>query len=202
MIFLLLPHQLFDSKYLDKKKSFILWEHPKYFKDYNFNKKKIILHRGSMQYYYKYLLSKKFKIKYFTFNQCPKITNYEVFDPVDKIKLPGKYTILDTPNFLLSMSDNDSISKKSKSFFFNSFYMKGKKIIDIIPSVKSQDKLNRKTLPKKINPPKLPSNKTDYKYVKIGCKYVSSHFKKIMVIQVILFFHLPTKLPKSFYLTS
>ena len=41
MIFLLLPHQLFDSKYLDKKKkSFILWEHPKYFKDYNFNKKK------------------------------------------------------------------------------------------------------------------------------------------------------------------
>jgi deoxyribodipyrimidine photolyase-related protein len=178
MIFLLLPHQLFDYKYLDKSKSYILWEHPKYFKDYNFNKKKLLLHRGSMQYYYKYLLSKKYKIKYFTFKQLPKITNYEVFDPIDKIKLPGKYTILDSPNFLLSIEDNETLRKKSKSFFFNSFYMKGKKIVDIIPEVKSQDKLNRKTLSKKINVPKYPTNKADYKYIKIGCKYVNSHFKK------------------------
>ena len=52
MYFLLLPCQLFDKKYLSKKYKYILWEHPHYFKKYNYNKKKLILHFSSMKYYF------------------------------------------------------------------------------------------------------------------------------------------------------
>ena len=55
MNFLILPHQLFNKKYLDKKYDFVLYEHPQYFKKYKFNKKKLILHRASMKYYFNYL---------------------------------------------------------------------------------------------------------------------------------------------------
>ena len=54
-LFVILPHQLFDKKYLDKKYEYILWEHPHYFKKYNYNKKKLLLHHGSMKYYFDYL---------------------------------------------------------------------------------------------------------------------------------------------------
>jgi deoxyribodipyrimidine photolyase-like uncharacterized protein len=50
MIFLILPHQLFHIKYLKDYKDnyFYLYEHPQYFKKYNYNKKKLILHRASL----------------------------------------------------------------------------------------------------------------------------------------------------------
>ncbi len=42
-IFVILPNQLFDKKYLPKNFKFYLWEHPQYFTKYNFNKKKLII---------------------------------------------------------------------------------------------------------------------------------------------------------------
>ena len=41
MIFLILPHQLFNIKYLKEYEDneFYIYEHPQYFKKYNFNKK-------------------------------------------------------------------------------------------------------------------------------------------------------------------
>ena len=58
MKLLILPHQLFDPKYFPDVKNIILYEHPQYFKKYNFNKKKLILHRASMKEYQD-LLKKK-----------------------------------------------------------------------------------------------------------------------------------------------
>ena len=56
---LILPHQLYDKKYIPKDiKDIIIWEHPHYFKKYKYNKKKLVLHRASMKYYYDYLNSK------------------------------------------------------------------------------------------------------------------------------------------------
>ena len=52
----------------------------------------------------------------------------------------------------------EEFRKKSDKFFFNSFYMWGKEIADIIPGVKSLDKVNRKRMPKDMKVPKLPSN--------------------------------------------
>ena len=58
MKLLILPHQLFDTKYFPKDVKVILFEHPQYFKKYNFNKKKLILHHASMKEYHD-LLKKK-----------------------------------------------------------------------------------------------------------------------------------------------
>lgn len=40
-IFVILPHQLYDKKYLDASYNYILWEHPNYFTRYNFTPLKI-----------------------------------------------------------------------------------------------------------------------------------------------------------------
>ena len=102
--FLILPHQLFEDKYLPdpKKYKIILWEHPQYFTKYKYNKKRIILHRGSMQYYKDYLSKSGFKVQYIEFNKKFSEKKYEMFDPIDKLKLSGDPTIHESPNFLLT----------------------------------------------------------------------------------------------------
>ena len=78
MIFLILPTQLFDKKYLDKSNQVLIWEHPHYFTKYNYNKKKLILHRASMKAYYQYLKSNNFQVKYLNFDKkLPKLKNKE-----------------------------------------------------------------------------------------------------------------------------
>ena len=57
---LILPHQLYDPKYYPKEvKDVYLYEHPQYFKKYNFNQKKLVLHRSSMKKYEDLLKKKK-----------------------------------------------------------------------------------------------------------------------------------------------
>ena len=56
--------------------------------------------------------------------------------------------------------------------------MWGKKKIDVMPNIKSQDKLNRKALPKDEKIPKVPSNKNDKKYIDEAIRYVNKHFDK------------------------
>ena len=178
MSFLILPNQLFEVKHLDKSLEHIIYEHPHYFKSYKYNKKKLILHRASMKYYHDYLKKNKIKSKYVEFDEKLKIKDYKIFDPVDKIKLPGKPEILETPNFLLSKEIYEEYRKKTKKFFFNGFYMWGKKKIDVLPNVKSQDKYNRKSLPKDEKIPKVPSNKSDQKYINEAIKYINKHFSR------------------------
>lgn len=190
-IFLILPNQLFDKKILlelDHKINinnsikqtcqFILWEHPHYFTKYNYNKKKLMLHRGSMKYYFDYLNKNNFKVAYFTFEKIPDINNYFLFDPIDDIKLPNKYEIIQSPNFLLSNELCEKYRNKSKKFLFNAFYMFGKKELDIIPEMKSQDKLNRSKMPENIDIPQMPSNKSDLKYIKKAANYVNTNFNR------------------------
>jgi deoxyribodipyrimidine photolyase-related protein len=179
-IFVILPTQLFEKKYLHKKYNYIIWEHPHYFKSYKYNKKKILLHSASMRYYYDYLKSSKFKVSYVSYDEKIKLISYKIFDPIDKIKLPGKYKMIESPNFLLTKDDYIKYRDKTDKFFFNAFYMWSKKQLNILPKVISQDKLNRKKLPD-IKIPKIPktsSNKQDMKYIKIGTNYVNNNFSK------------------------
>ncbi len=175
--FLILPTQLFEKEHLKKENEYTIWEHPHYFKEYNYNKKKLILHRASMKYYFDYLKKNKFKISYCEFDKKPKEKKYHLFDPVDKLKLSKSYTIVETPNFLLPKEELEKYKKKTKSFFFNSFYMHGKKVIDIIPKVKSQDKLNRKKFKDNIKITKKNKYASDNKYVKEAISYVNKNFK-------------------------
>jgi deoxyribodipyrimidine photolyase-related protein len=204
--FLILPTQLYELKYLPdyllnkkaQKKSLtvILWECPCYFnnKKYKFNQKKLMLHKASMEYYYKYLQSAKIKVKFIKYDEDIKKVlinskhTYNMFDPIDDIELLDlpflPTTIEESPNFLLKSNDYEKYhTKSSGKFFFNSFYTYGKKIVDVIPDIKSTDKENRKTLTKKeldkmkIPPPPILGLE-DEKYIDIAIKYVDKNFSK------------------------
>ena len=177
MDFLILPHQLFDKKYLEKENKFHIYEHPQYFKKYKFNKKKLILHRASMKYYYDYLKDNDFKVSYYDFKEKPKLTKYILFDPIDKLKLTGDYEIIDTPNFFLTKELIEKYREKTDKFLFTNFYMWSKKELDLYPTLKSKDKMNRQKFNDNIDIPKLPSNKSDNKYIKSAITYVNKHFK-------------------------
>jgi deoxyribodipyrimidine photolyase-related protein len=180
MNFLVLPHQLFDPKYLPNNISKIyLYEHPQYFTKYKYNKKRILMHRASMKYYHDLLKKKKYNIEYIEFSEKLPNSEWTLFDPIDKIKIP-KSTYIESPNFLLTKEQYiEYRQKKSTKFFFNAFYMWGKQQINIIPDVKSQDRENRKTMPTTLKIPDIPSNEIgqDTKYINEAIKYVEKHFK-------------------------
>ena len=120
--FLLLPNQIFDKKYLDKSYNFIIYEHPHYFDSYKYNKKKLILHYSSLNYYYDYLKKNNFKVSYLKKDEKFKLKDYTLFDPIDKINLKGNYNLLDSPNFLLNFELINNYRDKTKSFFFHYFF--------------------------------------------------------------------------------
>lgn len=87
---LILPNQLFSQvKKIDAEKIF-LYEAEEYFTKYNFNKKKLMLHRASMQNFYQELKEEsKAELSYSEYKTSLKeiITSFEsltVFDPVNK----------------------------------------------------------------------------------------------------------------------
>ena len=41
---------------------------------------------------------------------------YKLFDPINKLKLPGKYEIIDSPNFLLGKELTEKYRKKTDKF--------------------------------------------------------------------------------------
>jgi deoxyribodipyrimidine photolyase-related protein len=187
LFFLILPNQLFDITYFDKKFIYIIWECPHYFIDYNYNKKKLILHRASMRYQYDIMKQKGYNITYIEFNKkLPENQKYTLYYPINKLeilKLP-KNTIIyekNTPNLLLSNDLIEKYRKKTDKFFFNAFYMWSKKELNIIPNIKSQDKLNRQKPSKDfcVSQPYDTINKNldILKYIEEAKLYVEKYFK-------------------------
>ena len=181
MTLVILPHQLFNIKYFPKEiTKVIIYEHPHYFPSeghkYNYNKKKLVLHRASMKYYYDYINDlKSYDTKYIEYKYKLSITDYYIFDPIDKIKLPNKYTILDSPNFFMTRKDYKEYEKDK--VIFNNFYLWAKKKLNIYPHLKSLDKQNRETYKDKILT-KLPKvSSIDTPYIKEAINYVNKHFK-------------------------
>lgn len=176
-----LPHQLFEIKHLKpiiKKhecNKVIMWEHPQYFKTYNYNQKRLLMHFGSMKYYKNYLKKKNINVEYVKLEKSKKIETiinssvYLIFDPVDKIKIPKGSIMLETPNFLLSREIYQRYRMKTDKFFFNYFYMWSKDQINLLKGVKSKDKDNRKGMPSSgLVVPPLPPNTSDKKYIEFG----------------------------------
>ncbi len=180
MNLVILPHQLFNIKYIPKEiTKVIIYEHPHYFQSighkYNYNKKKLVLHRASMKYYYDYLKDNKFDVKYVECNNKLNISDYIIFNPIDKIKLPGKsITILDSPNFLLTNADYKEYNKDK--VIFNNFYLWAKKKLNIYPNLKSLDKQNRETFKDAKIPPLPKVSSSDLPYIKEASNYVNKHF--------------------------
>ena len=188
MIFLILPNQLFDIKYFTKSYKYILWECPHFFTDYNYNKKKLLLHRATMKYQYDLMKKNGYSVVYMEFNKkLAETEQYTLYYPINKLnilKLPKNTIIYDknTPNLLLSLEHIKRYRNKTDKFFFNAFYMWSKKELNIIPKIKSHDNLNRQK-PKNIICVSQPYNDVDVrkdisKYIDEASKYVEKHFKK------------------------
>ena len=187
MIFLILPNQLFDIKHFTKSFKYILWECPHFFTDYNYNKKKLLLHRATMRYQYDLMKKNGYSVVYVEFGKkLVETEQYMLYYPINKqdiLKLPRNTIIYDkdTPNLLLSREHINRYRDKTDKFFFNAFYMWSKKELNIIPKIKSQDKLNRQK-PKNIicvsQPYEEISVRKDIsKYIDEASKYVEKHFK-------------------------
>ena len=154
---LIFPNQLFENSPLDLKsnKSFII-EHDIFFKQFNFHKQKLLLHRSSMMFYFDYLKSKKYHIEYiensnklsdldtlFKKFYDESVVSVNLVDPVDnllfnKIKNISdtykiKFNIEKTPLFLTSDILSENFFKSSKKKFFQtSFYISQRKNLKIL----------------------------------------------------------------------
>lgn len=195
---LILPHQLYDFKIIKKTiidydiRNIVIWECPFYFTRMNFNKKKLILHRASMKYYFDVLADKVgtkiAQIQYLEFNHKLRICIFDekavihMFDPIDNLKLSNfglgreqKIKYMPTPNFILENYDDYPIRKK---YVFNHFYMWGKAKSNIIPLIKSQDLYNRERLPKDdiIDDVYIKHSKDEQTYINGAIHYVELNF--------------------------
>jgi deoxyribodipyrimidine photolyase-related protein len=128
-----------------------------------------------MKYYYDYLKSNGFDVKYISFMDIFNIKEYTIFDPIDRISLLFNYKIIESPNFLMNIELYKQYRSKTNKFFFNSFYMWSKNKLDILPSIQSQDKYNRNKLPYDIKIPKI-IKLSNIKYTSIGIEYVDKYF--------------------------
>lgn len=190
----ILPNQLYSFNEYYKKvieendiNKIIMWEHPHFFKEYNFNKKKLILHRASMKCFYDKIRDKIKNIDYIEFSERHKIVSDSVgFDSIDKIKNYKLKKIIESPNFLFSEDMykeyfKKNNGKKSKGLLFTTmFYKYGKNKLNVLKNEKSYDKENRENLTteeeiSKI--PKFPVLNKENKYIEEAKRYVENNFK-------------------------
>ena len=62
---IIFPHQLFQQHpALKKERKIFLVEEALFFNQYNFHKQKLVLHRASMQFYFQWLIEKKYSVEY------------------------------------------------------------------------------------------------------------------------------------------
>jgi deoxyribodipyrimidine photolyase-related protein len=178
MVFILFPNTLFDIKYLDKSKTYVLYEHPLFFshkcRSLLYHKNKLILHRASMQYYYDYLKKRNFIIEYIKFNENPPKNITEMFDPVDKIleKQFQNIIVHKSPMFLHSKDDLEEYSGK---LFHNSFKLWSINRLGLKGMDKSYDINNRSKLVEL--PVIIHYNVGSSKFVEEAESYVNKNFK-------------------------
>lgn len=209
---LIYPHQLFEAHpCLQKERIVYLVEDPLFFvgykEEYKFHKKKLILHRASMKYYYDFLVSKGYGVRYLPYEEFRKTKDsfkeihkdgIEVLYYTDvadyvlekRIRKYAQEFSLDlhreeSPAFLTSIDWIESHFDPNKSKnYFTSFYIEQRKRLKIL--VKngkptggkwSFDPENRKKLPK--SGLEIPDmpQYTDNPYVKEAETYVNTLFQ-------------------------
>jgi deoxyribodipyrimidine photolyase-related protein len=145
-ITLIFPHQLFkQNPAVQSGRPIILIEENLFFKQYNFHKQKLILHRASMKFYESYLLNAKHKVTYIETThinneiiKCidalakDKITEIHVAEVTDfllekRLKAACKKNNIQlelhsTPYFLNNMDDVAEYFEKKKTYFQTDFY--------------------------------------------------------------------------------
>jgi deoxyribodipyrimidine photolyase-related protein len=183
---LIFPHQLYaEHPALDKRREIILYEDPLFFTQYNFHKKKLLLHRASMKCYAGRLQRSGYTVSYKSVQDIPslkalfdelsrgQVSVVHYCDPTDYLlerrlcRYAGKAGIklvkCTTPNFLLTSDEFRTLVPSDGKYFMASFYVRQRKKLDILVEPSglptggkwSFDEENRKRLPKGFIAPQL-----------------------------------------------
>jgi deoxyribodipyrimidine photolyase-related protein len=155
-ITIIFPHQLFENHpALQKNRTVYLVEEWLFFKQFNFHKQKVLLHRASMKFYENWLQKGKYQVNYIETNvkdsDCrqlvttlskQKITDIHIAAPVDDWLLKrmqqackkNKITLhlYDSPNFLNTPKTLTAYFDKRKTYFQTDFYTWQRKLRSIL----------------------------------------------------------------------
>lgn len=200
------PHQLFKNHPgLKKIKRAILVEEPLYFRQYKFHKKKLVLHRASMQSYKNYLNQKGIKVEYIESEDIKRtedIKKYLIKRKIKRITICDlkdnwlfkkikkslgdgiKINVLESPNFICNLElGKKYLYNKSGKPFMHTFYMGVRKEFQILVDKSNKpaggkwsfDSDNRSKLPKDFEYPKHFESKNNE--VKKAINYVNKEFR-------------------------
>jgi len=154
---IIFPNQLFENSPLPLSTSTsYLIEDDLFFKQYNFHKQKLLLHRSSMKFYESYLKNLNYSTKYinhddglanidtlFEHLKSQQVESVCYINPVDNylsrkiVKSAKKYNLklkqFENPNFLTKSDELDEFFKsEKKKFFQTSFYINQRKKYKIL----------------------------------------------------------------------
>lgn len=201
---LIFPHQLFrQHPAVSKTREIFLLEEPRFFTGHpsslRFHKKKLLLHRASMQAYKKVLESQGYRVRYIDFEndffqslEQEKIGEIWYLDPVDgllesKLKREAREREillhrLPTPGFLSPEDWLFGFFRESRHFSMTQFYIAQRRRLKIlvrgdkpVGGKWSFDPENRKKIPKGVRIPAMPSARSD-RWVEEARGYVGRHF--------------------------
>lgn len=197
----LFPHQLYENHpALKKDRLIFLIEDPRFFSDFAFHKKKLILHRATLKSFEKVLKRKDFKTLYVekdleqTLNKL-KISSIHVveFDDIPlskRIKALAKrhkikMEVYPSPGFLTSLEEFLQLFKGKKHLSCQTLYIYQRKKLGLllddlgkpIGGKWSFDIENRKKLGKEVQIPKFPKF-SQTKEVKEAISYVNRKYPK------------------------
>ncbi len=206
---IIFPHQLFQNHpALQKKRVVYLVEEWLFFRQYNFHKQKLVLHRASMKFYENWLQNNDYTVKYIETtakeNDCrqlvatlakQKTTEIHIAAVTDNwllkrmqlacIKNNITLYIYDNPNFLNTPQSVDAFFSKKKNYFQTDFYIWQRKQRNILLE-KDGKPLGGKWTFDADNRQKFPKKEKvpvleipkENKYLDEARQYVQQHFLK------------------------
>ena len=206
---LIFPHQLFEKHpALTKDGSVYLIEECLFFKLYKFHKQKLVFHRASMKFYEKYLINKKFKVKYVESGgelsdirkliiQLKKegLSELHFAEVVDnwlekRITETAKSNsikikVYDSPGFINSREEIKKHFNGEKNYSQTSFYIQQRKKLNLLLDEEGKPIGNKWTFDSE-NRKKYPANKIppqitfpkQNEFIKEATKYVNNNFQQ------------------------
>ena len=193
------PNQLFEALPNDINKIIII-EDELFFGDYKYHKKKLLLHRASMKYYFDYAKKKKLNVKYYDFEKnvlkkCLETTasddlvfyqpfNHNLENRIKTFckKLKIKFNLIKNPMLIKSESEYKEFFDSKKHLSMNSFYISQRKEYNIlcdngkpVGGQWSFDQDNRLKLNSTIKIPPIIKIRTN-KYIEEAKKYINKNF--------------------------
>jgi deoxyribodipyrimidine photolyase-related protein len=199
------PHQLFaNHPVLSKVSDIVLVEDERFFGDFKFHKKKLVLHRASMRAYRKKLDQNGHKVHYISYertssrknlkNLFQKLRAKEIYavDTCDSVlneklqklakRLRLTLQVFGTPSFLSSEDWLREFFKDRRRFSMARFYTAQRKHLGVlvedgkpIAGKWSFDAENRQRLPRNIEIPELPAAGAN-KFVREATEHVKKEF--------------------------